>query len=85
MNNWHKIIDTFLINELGIEIDVIKNANSFTELGIDSFGIIYLVQNIETLLNIKIKDEDIFKISNYTELTNIICKIYCSKQSYTSG
>ena len=72
MDNWQEKIDAFLMNELKTEIDVIKNAKSFTEFGIDSFGIIYLVQNIESLLDIKIKDEDIFKISNYTELNNYL-------------
>ncbi len=72
MNNWIEKIDAFLISELKTEIDVIKNATSFTELGIDSFGIIYLVQNIESLLNIQIKDEDLFKISNYVELLNYV-------------
>ncbi len=58
MDNRQEKIDTFLINKLKTEIDVIKNATYFTELGTDSFGMIDLVQNIEFLLNIK--DEDIF-------------------------
>ena len=36
MDNSQEKIDTFLINKLKTEINVIKNATYFTELGIDS-------------------------------------------------
>lgn len=75
MDNWIAKIDTYLAKELNTNIDVIRNAKSFPECGIDSLTIIYLIQNIENLLNIKIKDEDIFKLKNYSELINYITTV----------
>lgn len=72
MNTWIEKFDTYLVKELNTDINVIRNAKSFPECGIDSLELIYLIQNIENLLNIKIKDEDIFKLKNYSELINYI-------------
>lgn len=72
MDNWITKIDLYLAKDLNEDIDVIKTAKSFSECGIDSLCILYLIQNIENLLNIKIKDEDIFKITNYSELINYL-------------
>lgn len=65
---------SFIGEKYGLSVDEIKETNSFVELGLDSLSLFSLLEEVETMFEVKVEADDISEIDTAEKMYKYLIK-----------